>query len=119
VVHLGSGLLEGTPKLTVNLGLRADHEGQWYDKLGGAQVWDPASYVNTANPPANTGLVWNGKGNPSKRSCPASPAGEAAVPLQSTRWRSLMTSSVQARRLCAADSEPTAIRSPTTMRATP
>jgi len=50
---------KATPKLTVNLGLRADHEGQWYDKLGGAQVWDPATYVNTANPPANTGLVWN------------------------------------------------------------
>jgi hypothetical protein len=50
---------KATPKLTVNVGLRADHMGQWYDKLGGAQVWDPATYVNTPNPPANTGLVWN------------------------------------------------------------
>ena len=50
---------KATPKLTVNLGLRADHEGQWYDKLGGTQVWDPATYVNTANPPANDGLEWN------------------------------------------------------------
>jgi|HubBroStandDraft_5_1064220.scaffolds.fasta_scaffold01950_2 hypothetical protein len=50
---------KATPKLTVNLGLRADHEGQWYDKLGGAQVWDPAVYVNTPNPPANDGLVWH------------------------------------------------------------
>ncbi len=46
-------------KLTINVGLRADHEGQWYDKLGGTQVWDPASYVDTANAPANTGLLWN------------------------------------------------------------
>jgi hypothetical protein len=50
---------KATPKLTVNVGLRADHEGQWYDKLGGAQVWDPAVYVNTPNPPPNTGLVWH------------------------------------------------------------
>jgi Carboxypeptidase regulatory-like domain/TonB-dependent Receptor Plug Domain len=50
---------KATPKLTVNVGLRADHMGQWYDKLGGAQVWDPAVYVNTPNPPANSGLVWH------------------------------------------------------------
>ncbi len=46
-------------KLTLNIGLRADHVGQWYDKLGGTQVWDPASYVNSSNAPANTGLLWN------------------------------------------------------------
>jgi hypothetical protein len=51
---------KATPKLTLNLGLRADHEGQWYDKLGGAQVFDMASYVNTPNPPVNTGLLWKG-----------------------------------------------------------
>ncbi|MGB6975727.1 MAG: carboxypeptidase regulatory-like domain-containing protein [Terracidiphilus sp.] len=45
-------------KLTVNIGLRADHEGQWYDKIGGTQVWDPATYVNTPDAPANTGLEW-------------------------------------------------------------
>jgi hypothetical protein len=50
---------KATPKMTINLGLRLDHEGQWYDKLGGAQVWDPAVYVNSANPPANDGLVWH------------------------------------------------------------
>ena len=50
---------KATPKLTVNLGLRADHEGQWYDKLGGAQVFDLAKYVNTPNPPVNDGLYWN------------------------------------------------------------
>ncbi len=50
---------KATRKLTLNVGLRADHEGQWYDKIGGTQVWDPASYVNTPNPPANTGLLWH------------------------------------------------------------
>jgi len=50
---------KATPKMTVNVGLRADHEGQWYDKLGGTQVWDPAVYNNTSSAPANTGLVWN------------------------------------------------------------
>ena len=46
-------------KLTFNYGLRADHMGQWYDTLGGTQVWDAATYVNTPNPPANTGLSWH------------------------------------------------------------
>ena len=50
---------KATPKMTLNIGIRADHEGQWYDKLGDAQVWDQASYVNTPNPPANTGLLWH------------------------------------------------------------
>jgi Carboxypeptidase regulatory-like domain/TonB-dependent Receptor Plug Domain len=50
---------KATPKMTINVGLRLDHEGQWYDKLGGAQVWDPAIYDNSPNPPANTGLVWH------------------------------------------------------------
>ena len=50
---------KATRKLTLNIGLRADHEGQWYDKIGGTQVWDPATYVNTRNPPADTGLVWH------------------------------------------------------------
>jgi len=47
------------PKTTVNIGARLDHEGQWYDKLGGTQVWDPATYNNTSSAPANTGLVWH------------------------------------------------------------
>jgi len=56
---------KATRKLTVNVGLRADHMGQWYDALkvngvqGGTQVWDPASYSNSATPPANTGLLWH------------------------------------------------------------
>jgi len=52
---------KATRKLTLNVGLRADHMGQWYDTLkgGGTQVWDPSTYVNTPNPPANTGLAWH------------------------------------------------------------
>ena len=50
---------KATRKLTLNIGLRADHQGQWYDKIGGTQVWDSARYVNTPKPPANTGLLWH------------------------------------------------------------
>jgi hypothetical protein len=49
---------KATRKLTLNIGLRLDHEGQWYDAIGGTQVWDPATYVNTPNPPADTGIEW-------------------------------------------------------------
>ena len=55
----GQDSWKATRKLTLNFGLRLDHEGQWYDKIGGTQVWDPASYVNTPNPPVDTGLLWN------------------------------------------------------------
>jgi hypothetical protein len=54
----GQDSWKATSKLTINVGLRADHEGQWYDKKGGTQVWDPSSYDNTANAGANTGLLW-------------------------------------------------------------
>lgn len=50
---------KATRKLTLNLGLRADHMGQWYDKLGGTQVFDPATYDNSNNPAPNTGLAWH------------------------------------------------------------
>jgi hypothetical protein len=50
---------KATRKLTLNLGLRADHMGQWYDKLGGTQVWDAATYDNGSSPAPNTGLKWN------------------------------------------------------------
>src|ERR1035437_1832947 len=50
---------KATRKLTLNLGLRADHVGQWYDKTGGTQVWDPSTYDNGTNAPANTGLLWH------------------------------------------------------------
>jgi hypothetical protein len=46
-------------QLTLNYGLRFDHVGQMYGPPNGMQVWDPATYVNTPNAPANTGLVWN------------------------------------------------------------
>jgi len=64
-------------QLTLNYGLRADHEGQWYGGTvsgnfwwgGGGnndlgfQVWDPNSYVNlpASQAPGNTGLLWNAK----------------------------------------------------------
>ena len=46
-------------RLTLNYGLRLDHEGQWYDNGAGFQVWDPYTYNNSANPPANTGILWH------------------------------------------------------------
>ncbi len=46
-------------RLTLNLGLRADHEGQWYGEPAGQQVWVQSSYVDSATAPANTGLAWN------------------------------------------------------------
>lgn len=54
----GQDSWKATRKLTLNIGLRADHMGQWYNKLGDAQVWMPSEYVNTPKPPANTGLSW-------------------------------------------------------------
>jgi hypothetical protein len=46
-------------RLTLNLGMRADHIGQWYGEPNGQQVWDPASYVDSATAAANTGLKWH------------------------------------------------------------
>jgi hypothetical protein len=46
-------------RLTLNLGLRADHEGQWYGEPAGQQVWVQSSYVDSVTAPANTGLAWN------------------------------------------------------------
>ena len=49
-------------RLTLTLGLRLDHEGQWYvDNGKGIASWDPALYSNdTENSPQWTGLVWHG-----------------------------------------------------------
>jgi len=47
-----------TRKITLNLGLRADHNGQWYDATG-TQVWDAAHYDNTPSAAPNTGLAWH------------------------------------------------------------
>ena len=46
-------------RLTLNLGLRADHEGQWYGEPAGNQVWIQSSYIDSQTAPANTGLAWN------------------------------------------------------------
>jgi hypothetical protein len=45
--------------LTLNYGLRFDHIGQWYGFPKGMQVWDPASYDNSANAAANTGILYH------------------------------------------------------------
>ena len=52
-------------QLTLNLGLRLDHVGQWYGETAGNQVWAgtgsglPNAYVDLQTAPANTGLIWN------------------------------------------------------------
>ena len=52
-------------QLTLNYGLRLDHNGQWYQYQNGngMAVWDPATYVNgTPTSPFttnNTGLAWH------------------------------------------------------------
>ena len=52
-------------QLTLNLGLRLDHIGQWYGEPAGQQVWAlagsglPNSYVDSSTAPANTGLIWH------------------------------------------------------------
>jgi len=46
-------------QLTINYGLRFDHEGQWYGPPNGMAVWNPTGYNNTNTAPANTGLLWH------------------------------------------------------------
>ncbi len=49
-------------RLTLTLGLRFDHMGQW--SPGGSQglaVWNPATYNNTSAAGAFTGLTWHGQ----------------------------------------------------------
>lgn len=58
----GEDTWRATQRLTLDLGMRFDHIGQWYgfnqfDK--GFQVWNAASYNNGANAPDNTGLLWH------------------------------------------------------------
>lgn len=49
-------------QLTVNYGLRFDHEGQWYGPSNGMAVWDPATYTN--NPAVNNpGITWHSIGS--------------------------------------------------------
>jgi hypothetical protein len=50
---------KATPRLTLNVGLRLDHVGQWYGSPVGQQVWSPSTYDNSANAAPNTGLTWH------------------------------------------------------------
>jgi hypothetical protein len=45
-------------QLTVNYGLRFDHEGQWYGPSNGMAVWNWATYTNNSNV-NNPGIEWN------------------------------------------------------------
>ena len=48
-------------RLTLTLGLRAEHMGNWVPTGNlGLAVWDPSSYNNSPNAPAWTGLTWHG-----------------------------------------------------------
>ena len=48
-------------QLTLNYGLRLDHNGQWYIGGNGMAVWDPATYTNATGPAVvNPGLAWHG-----------------------------------------------------------
>jgi len=47
-------------KLTLNIGIRMDHIGQFYNPVGkGAIVWDAATYSNASNAPTNTGIEYH------------------------------------------------------------
>lgn len=52
-------------QLTLNLGVRADHIGQWYGEPAGMQVWAgpssglPNAYIDSKAAPVNTGLIWH------------------------------------------------------------
>lgn len=48
-------------QLTLNLGVRLDHIGQWYGAANGMQVWKPGTYVDSPTAPPNTGLSWHAK----------------------------------------------------------
>jgi len=62
VSFYGQDSWRATQRLTLNYGVRFDHIGQWYgfnDFSSGFQVWDGASYDNSATAAANTGLLWH------------------------------------------------------------
>ena len=52
----GQDSWKATRKLTVNYGLRLDHNGQWFIGGNGMAVFNPAKYDPAA---INPGLVWN------------------------------------------------------------
>ena len=48
-------------RLTLTLGIRAEHIGNWFDTGNlGLAVWNPATYNNTSSAPGWTGLLWHG-----------------------------------------------------------
>jgi hypothetical protein len=48
-------------RLTLTLGLRGEHIGNWVDTGNlGLAVWNPATYNNTSSAPGWTGLLWHG-----------------------------------------------------------
>lgn len=54
---------KATRRLTLTLGLRFDHMGQWYPVGNGdvgLAIWDPSLYDNTSAAKAFTGLAWHG-----------------------------------------------------------
>jgi Carboxypeptidase regulatory-like domain/TonB-dependent Receptor Plug Domain len=52
----GQDSWKAAKSLTLNMGMRFDHIGNWYGT--DFQVWDPTTYVNSPNAPNNTGLAW-------------------------------------------------------------
>jgi len=49
-------------RLTLTLGLRFDHMGNWFPSSGpGLAVWDASTYDNTADAGAWTGLTWHAR----------------------------------------------------------
>ncbi|HSS95535.1 MAG TPA: carboxypeptidase regulatory-like domain-containing protein, partial [Terriglobales bacterium] len=54
----GQDSWKATRRLTVNYGLRLDHNGQWFIGGNGMAVFDPASYTNDPSV-KNPGLLWN------------------------------------------------------------
>jgi len=55
----GQDSWKAAKSLTINIGLRADHIGQWYGT--DFNVWNPDTYVNSTDAAAypNTGLSWH------------------------------------------------------------
>jgi hypothetical protein len=62
----GQDSWKAAKSLTINIGLRLDHMGQWYGRspvlngsYPGFQILDLSTIVNGPNAPNNTGLLWN------------------------------------------------------------
>jgi hypothetical protein len=59
----GQDSFKAARSLTINLGFRLDHMGNWYgyspSPYPGIQVLDLTNFVNSTTAPANTGLLWH------------------------------------------------------------